>query len=34
MWRSPMTVEDIAENIDTILNLGDAGVTDAAAPRM
>ena len=34
MWRSPITVEDIAENIDTILNLGDAGVTDAAAPRM
>ncbi|GAC1403915.1 MAG: hypothetical protein NVS4B6_13860 [Mycobacterium sp.] len=34
MWRSPITVEDIAENIDTIMNLGDAGVTDAAAPRM
>jgi NAD(P)-dependent dehydrogenase (short-subunit alcohol dehydrogenase family) len=34
IWRSPMTIEDIAENIDTIMNLGDAGVTDAAAPRM
>jgi NAD(P)-dependent dehydrogenase (short-subunit alcohol dehydrogenase family) len=34
IWRSPMTAEDIAENIDTIMNLGDAGVTDAAAPRM
>ena len=31
---SPMTIEDIAENIATIMNLGDAGVTDAAAPRM
>ena len=34
IWRSPMTIEDIAENIATIMNLGDAGVTDAAAPRM
>ncbi len=34
IWRLPMTAEDIAENIDTIMNLGDAGVTDAAAPRM
>jgi NAD(P)-dependent dehydrogenase (short-subunit alcohol dehydrogenase family) len=34
MWRSPMTVEDIAENIDKIMDLGDAGVTDAAAPHM
>jgi hypothetical protein len=34
MWRSPMTAEDIAENLDAIMNLGDAGVAGAAGPRM
>ena len=34
IWRSPMTAEDLAENIDTIMNVGDAVVTDSAAPRM
>jgi NAD(P)-dependent dehydrogenase (short-subunit alcohol dehydrogenase family) len=34
IWRSPMTAEDIAENIDTIMDIRDAGVTNAAAPRM
>jgi NAD(P)-dependent dehydrogenase (short-subunit alcohol dehydrogenase family) len=34
MWRSPITVEDIAENIDAIMDIRDAGVTDSAAPRM
>ena len=28
------TAEDIAENIDTIMDIRDAGVTNAAAPRM
>jgi NAD(P)-dependent dehydrogenase (short-subunit alcohol dehydrogenase family) len=32
IWRSPMTAEDIAENIDTIMDIRDAGVTNAAAP--
>jgi NAD(P)-dependent dehydrogenase (short-subunit alcohol dehydrogenase family) len=34
IWRSPMTAEDIAENIDTIMDIRDAGVTNAGAPRM
>lgn len=34
IWRSPMTAEDIAENIDTIMDIRNAGVTDSAAPRM
>jgi NAD(P)-dependent dehydrogenase (short-subunit alcohol dehydrogenase family) len=34
IWRSQMTAEDIAENIDTIMDIRDAGVTNAAAPRM
>jgi NAD(P)-dependent dehydrogenase (short-subunit alcohol dehydrogenase family) len=34
IWRSHMTAEDIAENIDTIMDIRDAGVTSAAAPRM
>ena len=34
IWRSPMTAEDIADNIDTIMNVDDAGVTDVVLPRM
>ena len=34
IWRSPVTAEDIAENIDTIMDIRDAGVTNAAVPRM
>jgi NAD(P)-dependent dehydrogenase (short-subunit alcohol dehydrogenase family) len=33
-WRSPMTAEDIAENIDAIMDIRDAVTTDSAAPRM
>lgn len=31
--RTPMTAEDIVENIDAIMDITDAGATDAAAPR-
>lgn len=34
IWRSPMTAEDIADNIDTIMNVDDAGITDAVLPQM
>jgi NAD(P)-dependent dehydrogenase (short-subunit alcohol dehydrogenase family) len=34
IWRSPMTAEDIAENIDAIMDIRDAVATDSGAPRM
>jgi phosphomevalonate kinase len=34
IWLSQMTAEDISENIDTIMDIRDAGVANAAAPRM